>query len=128
MRLPRGGRPPPVVSTFGDIVLQSASMKLSLARLGIPRAVAVLAAITAVPLSMSHPGAQAASRIVAIADIHGDGDAFAGILQAAGLVDAGKKWSGGAARLVQTGDVLDRGPKVRDALDLLMQLETQAQQ
>jgi Calcineurin-like phosphoesterase len=93
------------------------------------RALAVLVASAAgALLCQGHPGAQTPSRIVAIADIHGDGDAFAGILQAAGLVDTAKKWSGGTARLVQTGDVLDRGPKVREALDLLMQLETQAPQ
>jgi hypothetical protein len=64
--------------------------------------------------------------VVAIGDVHGALDAFAGILQAAGLVDARRQWAGGKATLVQTGDVTDRGRDVRGALDLLMALEAQA--
>src|SRR6266487_2426734 len=48
------------------------------------------------------------SRVVAIGDIHGDLDAFVGILQRTGLIDPSKRWSGGKAILVQTGDFLDR--------------------
>jgi len=69
---------------------------------------------------------QPAARIVAIADIHGAGDALVGILQAAGLIDAQKHWSGGAATFVQTGDYLDRGADVRQIMDLLMALEDEA--
>jgi calcineurin-like phosphoesterase family protein len=65
-------------------------------------------------------------RIVAIGDVHGAGDAFVSILQKAGLIDGQKRWSGGTAILVQTGDLLDRGPDVRQILDLLISLETQA--
>src|SRR5262249_59476129 len=69
---------------------------------------------------------QSASRIVAIADIHGAGDALVGILQAAGLIDAQKHWNGGSATFVQTGDYLDRGADVRQIMDLLMALEDEA--
>jgi len=65
-------------------------------------------------------------RIVAIGDVHGAGDAFVSILQKAGLIDAQKRWSGGTAILVQTGDLFDRGHDVRQILDLVMSLETQA--
>ncbi len=65
-------------------------------------------------------------RIVAIGDIHGAADEFAGILQAAGLVDANQHWTGGTAIFVQTGDCFDRGPGVRRVLDLLMRLEDEA--
>lgn len=65
-------------------------------------------------------------RIVAIGDIHGALDQFAGILQAAGVTDANRRWAGGNTVLVQTGDVFDRGTGVRGALDLLMQLEDEA--
>jgi len=65
----------------------------------------------------------AAPRVVAIGDIHGDFDAFAGILQRAQLVDPGLRWAGGNAILVQTGDFLDRGPKARAVMDLLMSLQ-----
>jgi calcineurin-like phosphoesterase family protein len=69
---------------------------------------------------------QAGPRIVVVGDIHGAGTNLAQILQAAGLIDAQRKWRGGAARLVQTGDILDRGPEVREAIELLMRLEGEA--
>ena len=65
-------------------------------------------------------------RIVAIGDVHGAGDSFVSILQRAGLIDAQKRWTGGNTIFVQTGDLLDRGQDVRQILDLLMALETQA--
>jgi hypothetical protein len=68
----------------------------------------------------------APQRVVAIGDIHGDFDAFRGILQQAGIVDAVGRWIAGRTTLVQTGDFTDRGPKVRAAMDLLMDLEEQA--
>jgi len=66
------------------------------------------------------------TRVVAIGDIHGDFDAFVGILQRASLVDANRRWSGRNTTLVQTGDFLDRGPKTRAVMDLLMQLQKDA--
>jgi hypothetical protein len=68
----------------------------------------------------------AGPRIVAIGDIHGEGPGLVAILQAAGLIDGERKWSGGTARLVQTGDILDRGSSVREAIDLLTRLEAEA--
>jgi len=66
------------------------------------------------------------TRVVAIGDIHGDFDAFVGILQRAQLVDTSRKWSGRNTTLVQTGDLLDRGPKTRAVMDLLMALQKDA--
>jgi hypothetical protein len=66
-------------------------------------------------------------RVVAIGDIHGDLDAFVGILQRARLIDPVKRWSGGQSILVQTGDFLDRGPNARGVMDLLMSLQKDAQ-
>ena len=80
---------------------------------------------SAAPQTPATP-APAGSRIVAIGDVHGAFDQFVEILQAAGLIDAKRQWSGGTTVLVQTGDVFDRGPKVREALDLLMRLEEEA--
>jgi Calcineurin-like phosphoesterase len=77
--------------------------------------------LTAVPAGQSP-----AARVVAIGDIHGAFDPFVQILQSASLIDANKKWSGGTAVFVQTGDVFDRGAGVIDALDLLMRLEGEA--
>src|SRR5271163_4171520 len=64
-----------------------------------------------------------AEAVVAIGDVHGDFDDFIAILQRVGLIDAQHHWSGGKTILVQVGDVLDRGPKPREAMDLLMSLE-----
>lgn len=66
-------------------------------------------------------------RIVAIGDVHGDYNQFASLLQAAKVIDKKGKWIGGKTHLVQTGDVVDRGPESRKAMDLLMELEPQAQ-
>jgi calcineurin-like phosphoesterase family protein len=71
-------------------------------------------------------GAHQSRRIVAIGDVHGALEQFATILQQAGLIDAQRRWTGGNAVLVQTGDVFDRGDGVRGALDLLMRLEDEA--
>lgn len=65
-------------------------------------------------------------RIVAIGDVHGDFERFVQVLKLCKLIDDKNGWSGGKAHLVQTGDVVDRGPDSKKALDLLMQLEEQA--
>jgi hypothetical protein len=65
-------------------------------------------------------------RIVAVGDVHGAYDRFVSILRAAELLDEGDRWIGGAAVLVQTGDVLDRGDDSRRVLDLLRRLEVEA--
>jgi hypothetical protein len=89
----------------------------------------VAASLGALGLSAPAALARAAAKsnhIVAIGDIHGDFDAFVGLLQHARLIDGDRRWTGGEITLVQTGDCVDRGPKVRDVLDLLMALEQQA--
>jgi Calcineurin-like phosphoesterase len=70
---------------------------------------------------------QTTERIVAVGDVHGAYDQFVAILRAAGLIDARNRWNGKKAVLVQTGDLLDRGPDSRKALDLLRKLEGDAQ-
>jgi Calcineurin-like phosphoesterase len=65
-------------------------------------------------------------RIVAVGDVHGDYEQFVTILRFAGLVDAQANWTGGKTHLVQTGDLVDRGPQSRRVLDLVMKLESQA--
>jgi len=66
-------------------------------------------------------------RVVAVGDVHGAYDRFVEILKAAGVIDAELHWSGGNTHLVQLGDVLDRGADSRKALDLLRQLQREAQ-
>ncbi|MBI2833665.1 MAG: metallophosphoesterase [Acidobacteria bacterium] len=87
---------------------------------------AVLAAVALAWPAFRLQAADSAVRVVAVGDVHGDTDALAGILERAGLIDGNRTWTGGTATLVQTGDVMDRGTKVRAALDLLMSLEEQA--
>ena len=86
-----------------------------------------LCAVAAVSILMAFPSAgPTPSRVVAIGDVHGAFDEFTAILRNVSLIDAGRNWTGGAATLVQTGDVVDRGAKVRECLDLLMSLQRQA--
>ena len=91
---------------------------------------AVIALLGASPATAARDSAQdswsGVEKIVAIGDVHGDYDAFARLLQAAGLIDENHDWAGGTAHLVQTGDVLDRGPDSRKVMDLLMKLEEQS--
>jgi len=65
-------------------------------------------------------------RIVAVGDVHGDFDQFVKALRAAQVIDEKNDWIGGKTHLVQTGDVLDRGPDSRKVMDLLMKLEEEA--
>jgi hypothetical protein len=87
-------------------------------------AAVLCAALTATGAASAPP--QSAPRIVAIGDVHGALDSLTAILQAAGLIDAQRKWTGGRTRLVQTGDFLDRGADVRPVMELLMRLEDEA--
>ncbi|MCI0445767.1 metallophosphoesterase, partial [bacterium] len=65
-------------------------------------------------------------RFVAIGDIHGADAAFVSILQKAQLINANQEWIADNTIFIQTGDVLDRGPGSRKAMDLLLDLEKQA--
>lgn len=66
--------------------------------------------------------------VIAIGDVHGDFDDFVAILQRTGLIDKNNHWTGGKTTFVQVGDLLDRGPKPREVLDLMMALEKEAGQ
>jgi len=71
-------------------------------------------------------GAAQAVRIVAVGDVHGEIDGFDSVLRAAALIDENGRWVGGDAVLVQTGDVTDRGLRVRAVMDRLRSLQEQA--
>ncbi len=47
-------------------------------------------------------------------------------LREAGVIDDQQQWIGGATHLVIVGDILDRGPDSRAAMELLMRLEGEA--
>jgi hypothetical protein len=65
-------------------------------------------------------------RIVAVGDVHGAAGPMLKILRNAQVIDTHDAWSAGDAHLVFTGDLLDRGPESRLAMDILMRLEHEA--
>ena len=71
--------------------------------------------------------ADGVERVVAIADVHGAYEAMVETLGNVGVLDEDLGWAGGESYLVIVGDLLDRGPRSRDALDLLMRLEGEAE-
>jgi hypothetical protein len=78
---------------------------------------------SAVVIALVAANAVAAPRLVAIGDVHGDLPGLRSILKEAGLADDNGAWTGGDAVLVQTGDLIDRGPSTRGVLDFVMALE-----
>ena len=65
-------------------------------------------------------------QVIVVGDVHGQYDAFVTILRHAGLIDGQLNWCGRRNRLVQMGDILDRGPKPRQVDDLLDKIQQQA--
>lgn len=65
-------------------------------------------------------------RLIVVGDIHGQLDPFVKILQHAGLINDHWDWCCGEDRLIQMGDVFDRGPKALQANLLLDKLQRQA--
>ena len=68
-------------------------------------------------------------RIVAIGDLHGDAENAMLLLDALGVLDRNtRKWTGGDTLLVQTGDIVDRGPDGKILYDLFAELKQQAEE
>ena len=88
-----------------------------------PPASAPVTGVAAPPIQNVWSGVD---RVVAVGDVHGDYEQFTAVLASAGLIDGNGDWVGGRTRLVQTGDVVDRGPDSKAVMDLLMKLEKQA--
>jgi hypothetical protein len=108
-------------------MMKDPRLRLSLA------AVIVLAALLAHSVARPTSAASSSScdiegvdRVVAVGDVHGAYDRLVAILTAAHVIDAQQRWSAGKTHLVQVGDVVDRGPDSRKALDLLRRLENEA--
>lgn len=91
---------------------------------------ALRALLALVILSFAIPlladSSKAPARIIAVGDVHGDYDALVRLLERAKLIDPQQQWVGGNAVLVQTGDLVDRGAKVRQVLDFIMALDGRA--
>jgi hypothetical protein len=83
----------------------------------------------------SHPGIvefDEGDHIYALSDPHGGYDTLLTLLAANHLIDAPDpdptkvKWTGGAATLIVAGDLIDKGAKSLEVIDLVRSLETQA--
>ncbi len=90
----------------------------------VPAPAPVVAATPSTPVEWRHP---APERLIGIGDVHGDVDALKAILTSTGLIDDELKWVGGTTWLVQTGDLLDRGPTEREVIDLMLRLRDEAE-
>ncbi len=66
-------------------------------------------------------------KLVAVGDVHGQFDGLVSILRRAHLINSAHDWCGGHNRLVQIGDILDRGPFSLKVDALLDKLQAQAQ-
>ena len=66
-------------------------------------------------------------KLFVVGDIHGQYDKLVSLLQSKQLVDQRMQWTGGDATLCFTGDFVDRGPNGLDCIELVMQLEPQAE-
>lgn len=67
-----------------------------------------------------------ARRLVVVGDVHGQYEPFATILHHAGLIDEHLNWTGSRDRLIQMGDILDRGPCAKETNALLDKIQHQA--
>src|SRR4051812_28525151 len=68
------------------------------------------------------------ARLFVTSDPHGHLDELRAALRRAGLVDDDGDWTGGTSRLYVLGDLFDRGPDGIGVIDLLMSLQTQAEE
>jgi hypothetical protein len=66
-------------------------------------------------------------RVVAFGDVHGDFQALIRLLTSANVIDDELNWSAGRTHLVSLGDLLDRGADSRQVMDLLITLQSQAE-
>ncbi|KAF9906472.1 hypothetical protein EC991_000640 [Linnemannia zychae] len=65
-------------------------------------------------------------RTVAVGDLHSDLAQTLAVLRLANVIDADSNWSGGHDTLVQTGDIVDRGPDTIAIYNLFDKLRQQA--
>jgi calcineurin-like phosphoesterase family protein len=71
-------------------------------------------------------GAQEAPHVVVVGEVQGASNTVTSLLQHLQLIDDDAQWSGGDTVLIQTGDLMDKGEHVREALDLFMRLQEEA--
>lgn len=66
--------------------------------------------------------------IYVIGDIHGHYEKLVHLLYQSNLIDNSLNWSGGDSTLLCIGDYVDRGPQGIECIDLIMHLQTSAQE
>lgn len=71
------------------------------------------------------PGYPAYSTIF-LGDLHGNRTVMLRALSALGLTDESGRWTGGGRRLVQVGDMIDRGPEPLGTIEFMMRLQAEA--
>ena len=64
--------------------------------------------------------------LFAVGDLHGDVAQAHAALRLLGLIDDDRRWAGGNATLVQTGDLVDRGPESLPLMRYFQALQPQA--
>ena len=64
--------------------------------------------------------------LFAVGDLHGDVAQAHAALRLLGLIDDDRRWAGGNATLVQTGDLVDRGPESLPLMRYFQALQLQA--
>lgn len=67
------------------------------------------------------------ARKIVVGDVHGELAGLREVLRHSGLIDNRDDWAGGRAVLIQTGDVIDRGPQSVEAMALLRKLQEKAE-
>jgi hypothetical protein len=99
--------------------------RVSFRRICVPT-ILVLLSLSLARATVDNTSAGQPETVVAIGDVHGDFDDFTAILQQTHLVDKQNHWTGGKTTLVQVGDLVDRGPKPRQVLDVVIALQEEA--
>jgi calcineurin-like phosphoesterase family protein len=96
----------------------------------IPKLVWMLIWLLSVSAAFAAPAGQRwgdVERVVAFGDVHGANDALIELLRYLDVIDDDDRWAGGRTHLVSLGDLLDRGPDSRAAMDLLIRLQSEAE-
>ena len=88
---------------------------------------ALVASASADASDGARPAARAPARLVAVPDLHGDLAHARRSFQLAGISEDGERWSAGAnTRFVQTGDVVDRGERSIEIVQIIANLQREA--
>ena len=115
----------------GERARPSTSMAVSLGNASVVASTlalfALVASASADASDGARPAARAPARLVAVPDLHGDLAHARRSFQLAGISEDGERWSAGAnTRFVQTGDVVDRGERSIEIVQIIANLQREA--